>query len=58
VEGKAGMVAIPKTGTELDLKAFHEGLVAELPAYARPLFVRCVEQLDLTGLKSARGSSS
>lgn len=47
-EGKAGMVAILDPENKLDLTKFHAG-VKELPSYARPIFVRCVEQLDLTG---------
>ena len=49
VEGKAGMVAIRDPDNTLDLTKFYRGVSARLPPYARPIFVRCVEQLDLTG---------
>ena len=49
VEGKAGMVAIRDPDNSLDLTKFYRGVSARLPPYARPIFVRCVEQLDLTG---------
>ena len=48
-EGKAGMVAIHDPDQSLDLVKLHQGLSSRLPSYARPLFVRCVQQLDLTG---------
>ncbi len=54
-DGRAGMVAIPATGTaddggEIDLDKLVLGVMKELPAYARPLFVRLVtRRLDLTG---------
>lgn len=48
-EGKAGMVAIHDPDKSLDLKKLYQGVSARLPSYARPIFVRCVEQLDLTG---------
>ena len=49
VEGKAGMIAIRDPDNTLDLTKFHQGVSARLPPYARPIFVRCVQQLDLTG---------
>jgi len=57
-EGKAGMVAIPAVETQdmsdsqqqnsIDLVNFHKQLTDKLPAYARPLFVRFVEKIDMT----------
>ena len=49
VEGKAGMIAIRDPDNTLDLTKFNRGVSARLPTYARPIFVRCVQQLDLTG---------
>ena len=49
VEGKAGMIAIRDPDNTLDLTKFQQGVLARLPPYARPIFVRCVQQLDLTG---------
>jgi solute carrier family 27 fatty acid transporter 1/4 len=54
VEGKAGMVAIRDPDNTLDLTKFYRGVSARLPPYARPIFVRCVEQLDLTGTYKLR----
>ena len=48
-EGKVGMVAVRDPDNTLDLDKFYRGVSARLPPYARPIFVRCVEQLDLTG---------
>jgi len=56
-EGKAGMLAIPGTSQEgakskeespLDFVSLHRGLCEKLPAYARPLFIRLVERIDMT----------
>jgi fatty-acyl-CoA synthase len=47
-EGRAGMAAIvPGAGFELD--SLHRHLAAALPDYARPLFVRLVAAIALTG---------
>ena len=48
-EGRAGMVAVPDPDHTLDLKKLFIGVMDKLPGYARPFFVRCVQQLDLTG---------
>ena len=48
-EGRAGMIAILDPDNSLDLKKLYNGVSAKLPSYARPIFVRCVQQLDLTG---------
>ncbi|XP_065353304.1 long-chain fatty acid transport protein 4 [Cloeon dipterum] len=49
-EGRAGMVAIHQgKDNPVDLEAFADGLKAALPTYARPIFVRILSELDLTG---------
>ncbi|HTB67184.1 MAG TPA: long-chain-acyl-CoA synthetase [Steroidobacteraceae bacterium] len=47
-DGRAGMAAIV-VGPQFDLKAFRDFLTARLPDYARPVFVRIVPALELTG---------
>ena len=49
MEGRAGMIAILDPDNTLDLKKLYNGVSAKLPSYARPIFVRCVQHLDLTG---------
>lgn len=46
-DGRAGMAALVTDGN-LDLTAFQTHLVARLPAYAQPLFLRVRHQLDVT----------
>jgi fatty-acyl-CoA synthase len=46
-EGTAGMAAIVVDGA-LDLVAFWKHLACRLPAYARPLFLRIRDRLDVT----------
>lgn len=53
-EGRAGMAAILDIDQTLDLSALSVGLVKSLPAYARPLFLRIVLQLDMTGTYKLR----
>ena len=48
VEGRAGMAAIVSEG-KLDLQALREHLTTRLPSYARPLFIRLADEVDLTG---------
>ena len=49
-DGRAGMAAIlPAAGTDLDIDGLGEYVGRELPAYARPVFLRIQENLDLTG---------
>ena len=53
-EGRAGMAALACTG-ELDLSAaelFRH--VGQLPAYARPVFLRVIRQVDMTGTMKVR----
>jgi fatty-acyl-CoA synthase len=47
-DGRAGMAAIVAIET-LDLAALHAHLSANLPDYARPLFLRVQKQIDVTG---------
>jgi fatty-acyl-CoA synthase len=47
-DGRAGMAAIsPRTG--VDLKALYAHLTKDLPAYARPIFVRFQTEAETTG---------
>ena len=48
-EGRAGMAAIVEPEGGLDLKQFLQAVKHQLPSYAVPLFVRIVEEVDLTG---------
>jgi fatty-acyl-CoA synthase len=47
-EGRAGMAAIVP-GENFDLSRFRDYLVGHLPEYARPLFLRILAAIDLTG---------
>ncbi len=47
-EGRAGMAAVV-CKTAPDLAAFHAHLRARLPDYARPVFLRIQDEIDLTG---------
>jgi fatty-acyl-CoA synthase len=47
-EGRAGMAAIV-VEDKVDLEALREHLTSRLPSYARPLFVRLSDEIDLTG---------
>lgn len=48
MEGRAGMAAIVDPDSLLDFKALAEGLEKALPAYARPIFLRIVKELEMT----------
>ena len=50
-EGRAGMAAVNlvEGKTELNIDAFSAYVAANLPPYARPVFVRVQKQLDVTG---------
>ncbi|XP_073846334.1 fatty acid transport protein 2 isoform X2 [Musca autumnalis] len=48
-EGRAGMAAIYDPERQVDLDKFSENLAKVLPAYARPLFLRFLTKVDLTG---------
>lgn len=47
-DGKAGMVTLVVDG-KFQAKAFHDWAEAQLPAYARPVFVRIAKTLETTG---------
>jgi fatty-acyl-CoA synthase len=47
-DGRAGMAAIV-VDHELDLSEFRKHLLLHLPAYARPVFLRLSNDVDLTG---------
>ncbi len=48
-DGRAGMAALVLAGDKLDGAALHAHVTRELPAYARPAFVRVQDEPDLTG---------
>lgn len=48
-EGRAGMAAIVDQSNSLDLVSLAEGLKKALPPYARPLFLRVLHQVEMTG---------
>ena len=48
-EGKAGMVAIYDPEYTLNVKEMADGVKKSLPSYARPLFVRVLSELPMTG---------
>jgi len=52
-EGRAGMAGLV-VGPEFDIKSFGDRVTADLPAYAQPLFVRTLPQIDTTGTFKAR----
>jgi len=47
-EGRAGMAAVV-VDHEIDLSAFRKHLMSRLPAYARPLFLRLRDDIEVTG---------
>jgi fatty-acyl-CoA synthase len=47
-DGRAGMAALVVT-PEFDLAAFRQHLATRLPEYARPLFLRIVSAIEMTG---------
>lgn len=47
-DGKAGMAALALE-SDIDFPALREYLAENLPAYARPIFLRIVPQMELTG---------
>ncbi|XP_061399604.1 long-chain fatty acid transport protein 4-like [Musca vetustissima] len=48
VEGKAGMAAIEDPDRKIDFQHLSVGIRASLPTYARPLFVRVMDQIPRT----------
>ncbi|KAA1192475.1 long-chain-acyl-CoA synthetase [Pseudohalioglobus sediminis] len=58
-DGRAGMAALLLEGDsrELDLESFSALIVDQLPAYARPLFLRILPNMDTTGtFKMVKGT--
>jgi fatty-acyl-CoA synthase len=47
-DGRAGMAALV-VGKGFDLEVLRRALVAQLPAYARPVFLRVLSELEITG---------
>ena len=47
-EGRVGMAAI--LATNIDLQGLSMHLKAQLPPYARPLFIRLIQDVDRTGI--------
>lgn len=43
------MAAIVDTANSIDLRQFNRNLQLRLPTYARPIFLRLLDKLDLTG---------
>lgn len=43
------MVAIADPNNALDMKALADGLEKTLPSYARPIFIRVLDKMDITG---------
>ena len=52
-EGRAGMAALEVCG-EIDLRALRRHLAAQLPPYARPLFVRIAREIPVTATHKPR----
>lgn len=48
-EGRAGMAAIVDEQHSLDLKELNHNMQRSLPSYARPVFIRLLAKLDMTG---------
>jgi solute carrier family 27 fatty acid transporter 1/4 len=49
VEGKAGMAAIVDVEGKIDLANLTAGILENLPGYARPVFIRLLSELPMTG---------
>ncbi|XP_045126369.1 long-chain fatty acid transport protein 4-like isoform X2 [Portunus trituberculatus] len=48
-EGRAGMAAILDREDTLDLEKLYDGMAKSLASYARPLFIRTVKEIEMTG---------
>ena len=51
-EGRAGMAAIADINQTLDLIQLKTDLQKSLPVYARPVFLRLLNKLDMTGIEA------
>lgn len=49
VEGRAGMAAIVDPDHQIDVDKLSGGIRGSLPSYARPLFIRLLKELPMTG---------
>lgn len=49
IEGRAGMCGIVDDDNTLDLDKLAKDIAKHLPAYARPVFIRVMDKLDMTG---------
>lgn len=57
-DGRAGMAAILDPDGTVDMEGLAAGVTKALPSYARPLFVRIVKQIDMTGNKKCSVTGS
>lgn len=48
-EGRAGMAAILDPEQDIDLKVLAQGVRKSMPSYARPIFIRILKKVDMTG---------
>ncbi|MBL4583146.1 MAG: long-chain-acyl-CoA synthetase [Pseudomonadales bacterium] len=48
-DGRAGMAAVKLKAESFDLQSFASSLDEQLPAYARPLFIRLLNEMEVTG---------
>lgn len=48
-EGKAGMAAIVDSNINMDLTKLSRGIKSKLPSYSRPVFIRKLRELPMTG---------
>lgn len=48
-EGKAGMAAIVDPNSKIDFESLAAGIKGSLPPYARPVFLRIMPELPMTG---------
>jgi hypothetical protein len=48
-EGRAGMVCIQGSPESIDVATMLAGICNNLPSYARPIFFRFADDLDMTG---------
>lgn len=53
-EGRAGMAAILDPEQTTDFKALAQGIRKALPSYARPIIIRILSKVDLTGTYAKR----
>ncbi|XP_055385816.1 long-chain fatty acid transport protein 4 [Condylostylus longicornis] len=49
VEGRAGMAAIVDADNQLNIEELSAGIKGSLPPYARPIFIRILPELSMTG---------